>query len=227
MRVAVHQPNFLPWPGYFAKMAQADVFVFLDDAQFSKNNIINRVRILGPKEPKWLTLPVSARLGMTIRQVVPSEPRWRESALSLLRNTYGRAPFFRDVWSEVKKIFESSPESDLASINVHIAVALAQKLNITSKTLLSSNVPGSGKADDRLVEIVSRIAPGGTYLSGRGGAKYQDAEKFSVAGLLLEYYRVPESAYSQGDAPFQSGLSIVDMLFFQGWERTAEQLRPR
>ena len=77
MKVAIHQPNYLPWMGYFHKMHHADVFIFLDDVQFTKGSHINRVKILSGKGPRWLTVPVvKVKLGQNIIDVRPSSNNW-------------------------------------------------------------------------------------------------------------------------------------------------------
>jgi hypothetical protein len=226
MRVAIHQPNHIPWLGYFSKMAQCDIFVLLDDAQFSKNNIINRVRILGPQEPRWLTLPVSAKLGDPISKVSVSQPDWRRSHLSLLRNTYGSTPHFRSVWAELEQWFEAAPDGDLAAVNSHFITSIAGKLAITPSVRRASELVVEGRADDRLIAIVTALAPAGTYVSGHGASSYQDPAKFAAAGLTLDYYRFSHPAYEQGAGAFQQGLSVLDALFHLGWEATACAVQP-
>lgn len=226
VRIAIHQPNHLPWLGYFAKMAQCDIFVLLDDAQFSKNNIINRVRILGANEPRWLTLPVSTKLGDQIAMVAVSRPDWRRSHLSLLRNTYGRAPHFRSVWPELERWFEMAPDGDLATVNYHFIASIANRLAIRPTLCRASSLSVGGKAGDRLIGIVTALAPGGTYVSGYGAASYQDPVKFSEAGLTLDYYRFTHPVYEQCQGNFQQGLSVLDALFHIGWDATARAVRP-
>jgi len=227
IKVAIHQPNFLPWPGYFAKLMQADIFVLLDDAQFSKNNIINRVRILGDTAPRWLTLPVAMHLGQSIAETFPAKPDWRRAALALLHNTYGKAAHFKALWPGVESWFASAPDAGLAAINRHFITAIAGYLDIATPMHLSSALGIAGQSDDRLVAIVQHLAPGGCYLSGKGGAGYQDPAKFSVAGLTLEYYRFTPRPYNQGRADFQPGLSVLDPLFHLGRDGCLDLLHGR
>jgi hypothetical protein len=226
IRVAIHQPNYMPWLGFFAKMAQCDVFVLLDDAKYSKNNIINRVRILGAGAPKWLTLPVSAHSESAIASVAISQTDWRRRHLSLLRNTYADAPHFRAFWPELQGWFETAPEGDLASVNRHFISRIAERLGIASRIVASGTLGVGGKADDRLVAIVGSVAPGGIYVSGHGAAAYQDPHKFAAAGIALDYYRFKHPVYDQRQSPFQSGLSALDAVFHLGWRETARALDP-
>lgn len=225
MRVAIHQPNFLPWPGYFAKLDQADCLVLLDDAQFSKNNIINRVRIMGPDAPRWLTLPVAAHLGLSIAETYPAKTDWPGATLSKLRNTYSRATHFKAAWPVVESWFATVPAADLASINIHFIAAIAGHLGIETPLERASKLGISGVSDTRLAAIVQKLAPGGTYLSGRGGAAYQDPSKFAAAGLALEFYRFSAPPYDQKNGPFQAGLSVLDPLFHLGRDNTIALIR--
>ncbi len=221
LKVAIHQPNYLPWLGYFHKIARADVFVFLDDVQYSKGGYINRVQILSPKGPRWLTVPVSAHLGDPINGVALSKARWAASHLDTLRGMYSAAPCFNGVWPDVCRLLESVPASNLAAVNMHLVQALAGLLGLNCEFRRSSGMELSSDSDDRLVEIVSLAAPGGAYLSGKGGARYQDPAKFKAAGLGFAYLGFEHPVYGQGVEPFQAGLSVLDAVFCLGWDGAA------
>ena len=93
MKVAIHQPHYLPWLGYFAKWAAADLFVVLDTVQYEKNGWQNRNRIKTREGPRWLTVPVNARLGTAIHAVtVDTSQPWRARHFTLIENNYGAAP---------------------------------------------------------------------------------------------------------------------------------------
>ena len=223
--VAIHQPNYLPWLGYFAKIARADVFVFLDDVQFSKNSYTNRVQILGAAGPRWLTIPVANRLGMAINIVMPARDDWARAHLDVLKQVYGDAPAFSAIWDDLRTFLNSAPSGDLASINQFLIKSISERLGFRCRFETSSSIDtGCAAADDRLVRLVTALAPRGTYLSGRGGAKYQDPEKFASAGLEFQYLNFRHPVYEQSESTFVPGLSIVDVLFRMGWGRTAEIL---
>jgi hypothetical protein len=221
--VAIHQPNYLPWLGYFRKIAMADVFVFLDDVQFSKHGYTNRVQILAEGEPRWLTVPVSGHLGDPINRVWPARKDWPRAHLDALRTRYKAAPEFRAAWPMISELFASLPQADIGTINRHLVIKLAEALGLARHFVCASAIPvDSAMGDDRLVNLVASIAPDACYLSGKGGANYQDPEKFRRAGLGFRYLDFVHPRYDQdiGDGFFQ-GLSVLDALFRLGWDRTA------
>jgi hypothetical protein len=227
MIVAIHQPNYLPWLGYFAKMARADVFVFLDDAQYSKNSYINRVQIDAGGEPRWLTVPVSYHFGDPIGRVRASKPDWRRSHLDTLRNCYRGAPSFESALAIVERAFDAAPDADIATVNQSLIEAVAGTLSLRCVFRRASNFDTAGlSGDDRLIAIVRQVSPGATYLSGKGGANYQDGSKFEAAGLALRYTDFRHPDYEQGHGNFLPGLSVLDALFRLGAERTAALLAP-
>src|SRR3989338_30738 len=189
MILAIHQPNYLPWLGYFYKIACADVFVFLDDVQYSKGSYTNRVQILSPAGAKWLTVPVKASLGDTIRAVKFGRPDWTTVHLDTLAGMYRTAPAFRSVWADVKEMMLAALADDMAAVNIQLVTALAERFRFGCRFVRSSDLSLCATSDERLVEISLKLAPGGSYLSGSGAAKYQDPEKFRAAGLGFEYSR--------------------------------------
>lgn len=221
MIVAIHQPNYLPWLGYFAKIAQSDRLVFLDDVQFSKNSFINRVQVLNGNRRHWLTVPVSNKLGDAINEVRPAKPDWARSHRDALSNFYRRAPAYRSVWPEIEALYDSVPSGDIAAINGYFIVAIASLLGLPLKSISSSAIEtGQVTGDARLTEIVSKVAPEGSYLSGSGGKNYQNEATFAVKKIELHYTQFAHPIYDQGGYNFESGLSIVDAVFRTGWAAT-------
>ncbi len=220
--VAIHQPNYAPWLGYFYKMARADIFVFLDDVQFSKGSYINRVQILWEGSPRWLTQPVSVSLGTAISDVSVAQADWARTHLDTLRGAYRSAGAFESVWPDMEAIYHAIPDSTLGGSNETLIGAFAQKLGIQRKSVVSSSIETAGlTGDDRLISIVGQLATEGTYLSGEGGGKYQNPDKFTAAGIALEYVRFEHPVYDQGRQEFVPGLSVLDAVFHLGWDGAA------
>lgn len=223
--VAIHQPNFLPWPGYFDKLVRADVFVALDHVQYPKGgagNWVNRVQILHDGEPRWLTLPVVKPHGMTqcICDVRIAEQPWRASVLGTLRANYRQAPFFESVFPTLEAAI-NAPASHLASSNLALIRTIAHGLGIDPRKIIRSSVlPHDGQATELLVSLVKAV--GGTaYLAGGGAGGYQQDEMFHAAGIEVVYQRYTPVPYDQGAPDFVPGLSVVDALMHLGWEGVA------
>ena len=219
MIVGIHQPNYLPWLGYFHKISRSNAFVFLDDAQYSKNSFTNRVKILRDNYGRWLTQPVSFRFRDPINTVSFARDDWRSAHLDTLKGAYKSAPAYSSVWPDIEAIYGGLADENLSVANAKIIMSLCVHLDVSSEFHFSSEIDvNEARADDRLIGIVDQIAPGGCYLSGKGGAKYQDPEKFSAAGLTLEYVDFQHPTYQQNATSFVPGLSVVDAIFHLGWE---------
>ena len=226
--VAIHQPNYLPWLGYFAKMARADIFVFLDDVQFTKGGYTNRVQIDGRGEARWLTVPVRVSLGQRIDEIMPSRPDWRGAHLDTIATYYRDAAHYRTVRDWLTQTYEAAPAGSLAAINRHLIEAAAARLGVAPRLLGSSALDVKGaEATARLVRIVEAVAPGGTYLAGRGGETYQDPAAFADAGIALARSDSAVIPYDQGRSAFLPGLSVLDAAFRIGWDATAALVHPK
>ncbi len=221
--VSIHQPNYLPWLGYFHKIAVSDCFVFLDNAQFTKGGYINRVRVMGAGEPRWLTIPMSVHLGNSINKIFPAVPDWGSRHLDVLHSLYSGAPCFKNVWPRLKEMLLGSGRSDLATINRHLIESLSDELKLSCRFFVASELPVSGlSGDDRLIALVKAVAPSGVYVSGQGGAKYQNPDKFTEAKLGFRFANFHHPEYDQGGGQFVPGLSVIDSLFRIGWAGTAD-----
>jgi hypothetical protein len=220
--VAIHQPNYAPWLGYFHKIARSDVFVFLDDAQFPKNGYTNRVQILARGAPRWLTVATKVSLGEPINAVRPAQPDWAQRHLDALRGSYTGAPAFKAVWPRVREIWSTAPDAGLAAINRHVVEAIASELGLRPRFAAASALGIAGKGGARLAAIVASLAPGGVYLSGKGGAQYQNEAEFTAASLSLRYSDFAQRPYKQDGGDFVPGLSILDAVFRLGWAGAGE-----
>ena len=230
--VAIHQPNFFPWLGYFDKMAQADVFVWLDDAQFAKSGAgtwSNRVRLLVGGSPRWVTMPVRRDYHgtrLTNEMQIDERQPWREKLLKTIRLHYRKARHFEDVFPAIAGLVEDRTDR-LADYNRAAIGAIAQRVRIdVGKCVAASSLAVDARATDRLIAIVQRV--GGTaYLSGGGAGGYQDETMFREAGLELIFQQFEHPVYPQGAAEFCAGLSIIDSLMHCGFDGTAALLGPR
>jgi GNAT superfamily N-acetyltransferase len=222
--LAVHQPNYMPWLGYFHKIAQADVFIFLDDAEFSKNSFTNRNRIKTSQGILWLTIPVHVTLGQKISEVRFADDTWPTKHLKTLRSAYGKAKFFGSVFPWVESLLNRGNSGSLSEFNIRAIKDICLELGIDSDFRKSSEFAIQSKGDDRLIDLARKVGAT-SYLSGRGGANYQDPEKFVKAGLDFAYTSFSQPIYEQLWGAYVPNLSILDMLFNLGIRGTADLLK--
>ena len=227
--VAIHQPNFLPWLGWFDKLARADVLVLLDATQFprtSRGTWMNRVQVLINGQPRWVTVPVvrAGRGTQDLRDVrVDDAQPWREKLLRTIQLSYARAPFFDRHFPLVQEILDQ-PTDRLVELNEHGVRRLAAELGLDPLKLRRASDLGATAESTELLVQLTRSADGTAYLSGDGAAGYQDDELFARAGLELVYQQFEQRAYPQLADEFVPGLSVVDALFSVGAERTRSLL---
>ena len=225
--VAIHQPNFLPWLGYFDKIRQADVFVVLDNAQYSRGSWTNRVKLLVSGAPAWVTVPVvRAHDGFkTIAETqVDDHGPWRDKVLKTIALNYGRAPHFDTIFPWLSELIQSSITA-IGAYNLHAIRAITEAIHIDAEKLrLASGLAADGRATTLLASLV-RAAGGDTYLAGGGASGYQDDAAFTEAGLGVRYQTFRHPTYSQfNSTEFVAGLSVVDALMNCGFDGTADLL---
>lgn len=217
MRVAAHQPNYLPWAGYFAKAAAADLLVFLDDVDFPQGrSYVSRTKIGTDRGPAWLSAPVTRSSGMPIRLATFATADWADKHERTLRSEYARAPYFGDVWSVLEPVYGAG-HPGVAAFNMAAVKAIAAYLELGCTFAVASELGSEGTSDDRLISLVRRVG-GDCYVSGKGGQNYQDPAKFAAAGLELDVREHEPRPYRQvhRNGLFEAGLSFVDALFAIG-----------
>lgn len=216
--VAIHQPNFLPWLGYYYKISQCDVFVFLDDVEYTKNSFINRNRIKTPDGEKWITLPVSYS-GKSTQKINECEIVGKDKAvkklLGQILHNYRKAAHFEDYYEVLTDILTNSP-ANLSELNIKLTQWILSLLNINTKLIRSSEINiDADDATDRLIQICKKF-DGDTYISGSGGMNYQDELRFSENRLELSITDFSHPEYPQLWGKFTPNLSIMDYLFNNG-----------
>jgi WbqC-like protein family len=211
--VAIHQPNFLPWLGWFAKAAQADVLVLLDDVQLERAGPTQRVRIKSREGPRELTVPV--RRGHDVRidaAEIAHDGKWDVHAARVLENAYRATPGWPRHGAAIVAAM-TSREPRLAPFNERLITYLLGAFAIGTRVVRASELgPREAHGSDGNLEICRRLGAS-TYLSGQGARKYNDPAPFAAAGIDLAYSVFEHPAYTQPHGAFVPGLSAVDVLF--------------
>lgn len=218
MIVAAHQPQYLPWLGYFDKMRRVDVFCYLNDVQFKKNEWQNRNRIKTAQNWQWITVPVRYHFPEKIHEVhINNGVDWMRKHLQALITNYRRSPYYSEYIPIFEEVYSREWEF-ISELNVHLIERLKSVLDLDEKsTVLSSDLDLREEPTDRLIDICKALGAD-TYLAGQGGADYMNLERFEKNGLKLIIQEFQHPVYPQLFGEFHSHLSIVDLLFNCGPE---------
>lgn len=218
MVVAIHQAHYLPWLRYVEKLARSDCFVLLDDVQFEKNGFQNRTKIKGPQGWTYLTVPIRKPVLRPIREIeIDNSTNWPEKHRRTLESCYRKAPHWEPYGRELLALYEQ-PWERLAELNRAFLGLLLRQLDVKTPIVPSSEIPTSGLATQRLVELCTAVG-GDTYLSGTHAAHaYLDTALFESSGVRLAFqqWEAPEYRQLYPSAGFIPELSIVDLLLNEG-----------
>jgi hypothetical protein len=218
VKVAIQQPHYLPWLGYLAKWATADLFIFLDTVQFEKQGWQNRNRIKTPEGPRWLTVPVRARLGMNVAEVeIDTRQAWARRHLHAIEHAYARAACFPRYAGALREFYDRA-WTRLAPLAVASAGWLAAAVGIATPTRLASEL--SVAATDPTARLIAlcRSVGATVYLAGRDGASYMDLAQFQAAGIEVCVQEYTHPVYDQPHGKFVPFLSALDLLLTHGDE---------
>ena len=215
MLVAIHQPNFLPWPGFFHKWLISDAMILLDSVQYEKNEWQNRNRIKTAQGAQWVTVPVRYRYPERIREVRIADQRWPRKACRSIEQAYAKAPFLDACWPQIRDILQQ-PFTHLATLNAALIRTIGEMLGCRAPLYIASE---TGVDDDdpsqRLIALCRHLNADG-YLSGREGRNYLDGGRFASSGIKLYFQHVEPPLYPQLHGDFVPYLSVLDLLLNTG-----------
>jgi len=217
--VCIHQPDFVPWLGFFHKLTIADVYIVLDDVQFIRRGWHHRDRIKTSSGAQWLTIPIRKKgnFHQLIRDTeIDNDTDWRRAHLATLRANYARAPHF-DVYMPLFEGAYARPHRRLIDFNMELLHMLNDALGVDIEVRFSSEMghdPAS-RQSDLLVELV-RLANGKAYLTGQGSTEYLDQAAFNSANIDVQWQSFTHPVYPQLHGAFIPNLSAVDALMNVG-----------
>ena len=215
MIVSIHQPNFLPWPGYFNKIANSDLFVIIDNVQYVKGHIVNRNKIKDNKgEANWLTIPVKISKGseQLINEIeIDYSHKWQHKNLNRLRSYYEKSKFFGKYFSILEQYFHKQ-YSNLAEFNIELIRYICSELKINTPIYIASELDRDFGERNYLNLNICKYFKADTYLSGIGAKKYNDENMFKENAIKLQYQEFTAPVYPQLHGEFISNLSIIDLI---------------
>ena len=209
--VVISQPMYFPWVGMLEQMRLADVFVHLDDAQFSKGGFFNRVRLKAAEGTPWFTVPLAEnKLGQLLNEMRMAEHDWRRKQLATLKQTYAAAPHVEEMLGLVESVFKNEYES-LAALSAASVEMLAEFFEITPKEIQWSSAMGVKGTGSARVLAVCEALGAERYVTGHGAREYLNHESFEAAGIRVEYLDDKKREYPQLHGAFTPFVSALDL----------------
>jgi hypothetical protein len=222
---AGHQPNYLPWLGFFDKMAKCDVFVIEDDVQFERQGFTNRNKIKSVSGAKWLSVPIKhVGKDLLINEVEINnlaEKDWSNRHWLTLMHNYSKAPY----WEKYSSFFEETYSQKwdmLIDLNMHFIELFRSFLDIKTSMIFSSSLGASGIKDE-LILAQCKLLRADTQLSGSGALSYMNKKRFIDEGINLIFQNFQYPVYTQLHGEYLANLSVVDYLFCTGGRQWMSQ----
>lgn len=222
MKLAIMQPYFFPYIGYFQLMNAVDQFVVYDNIEFSKKGWVNRNRILVNGQDSMISLPLrkdSDYLDIVERYLADVWPVERKKMLNRIVESYRKAPMFKEVVPLIEKVMLHE-ENNLFRFILHSLETVKNYLEIPTPLTISStiDVDHDLKAEMRVMATV-KACHADTYINPIGGIELYNKDQFKNAGIELHFLRAKNIPYKQFDNQFVPFLSIVDVMMFNSKEQ--------
>jgi len=210
--VVISQPMYFPWVGMLEQMALADVFICLDDADFSKGSLFNRVQVKTSQGVQWLTVPRADHpMRNKLNEVQPASGSWRRKHLATLQQAYAAAPFLGEMLDLAESVLRLVHES-LSGLGTASMMNMAGYFGMMpGKDMRSSDLDVDGGGSERVLKLCQEVG-GERYVTGHGAKNYLDHEAFEAAGVRVEYMDYEKREYPQlhGEfTPYVTGLDLV------------------
>ena len=211
--ITIHQPDFLPWAGFFHRWIVSDLLIILDDVQFIRRGWHHRDKIKTAQGAKWLTVPVKkkGRYFDTINRIEINDAEdWKKGHLNQIHSAYGKAPRFHAVFPQLEKIY-SKPWRYLMDLNLELLKFMAVELGIRAPFCMASDFSIDLKGTEKLLALIQTVQ-GTAYMTGLGSKDYLKEDLFRAQGVPVIWspYTCPE--YPQLHDGFVPYLSILDAM---------------
>jgi len=213
MRVTIHQPDFLPWLGFFDRWRKCDLYIVLDDVQFIRRGWQHRDKIKTKDGARWLTVPVIKK-GKYFQKIsdvkIDNSLDWVAKHLKTIEINYGKAPNFERWYGKIQQVYRRK-YSYLIDLNMDLLRLVAEEFRLSSPVVFSSRYGIKSTSSQRLVDL-SRAVGADEYFTGLGSRKYLDTGLFERFGIRVVWQDFECPAYSQLHGEFIGKLSVLDFL---------------
>ena len=220
IKIAILQPGYLPWLGFFEQVNVSDVFVIYDDVQYDKQGWRNRNRIKTGNGVQFVTVPVRCKFkecSRTNEVTIDNRTNWRKKHLFSIKQSYSSAPFYKDYIDLVEEAY-SREWQYLIDIDLYFITKFVKCLGLSNKEIVrSSSLDVRGDRIERLVTLC-KIFKADVFYEGAAGKNYIDSKHFEEQGIRVEFQDYKHPVYNQLYGDFVPYLSVIDLLFNLGPE---------
>jgi hypothetical protein len=227
MKVAIMQPYFFPYIGYFQLINSVDKFIIYDNIQYTKKGWINRNRILVNKKDQLITLPIkkdSDYLNVVERELSKSWEIDKNKMLNVIKSSYNKAPYFQDIFELISKCL-NNPETNLFKFIYDSIISINNYLEIKTPIIISSTIDADHtlKSQDKVLSLCKK-QNADIYINSIGGVELYDKEIFRKNNIELNFIKSNPIQYKQFNNEFISWLSIIDVMMFNSKQQIKEYL---
>lgn len=228
--IAIMQPTYMPWMGYFSMIDQVDTFVFLDNVQLAGRSWQVRNKIKWNDQEKMLTIPIDKSVGRDDRMIYNTpymDETWKRSHLGTIQQAYRKSPFYSDVMGFLNALYDKEYHS-IGNMNITLISEICKRIGIDTPMYSASELQANGHKDSLLVEIC-QVLKADAYLSAQGSAAYIEKDtaggEFSKQAIELFYLNYEHPIYRQQGDVFIPYIGIYDLLFNVGPEEALVYIR--
>lgn len=225
------QPYFFPYLGYYQLLQASDTFVFFDDVNYINKGWINRNNMIQKDKPLMFTVPLlKASQNRLINEIELLDfDKWKNGFLKQIQHNYSKAPFYTTIISWLNNVFDSQHFTHIGQLAMASISSVASLLELEVQLLKSSDIgytrEDTSSGQDKILSICS-ILKADHYINAINGRELYNQESFVTKNVLLSFIQMPEISYHQwNNTPFVPYLSILDVLMFNGTEKTKQLLQ--
>lgn len=216
MIVAIHQPNYLPWIGFFNKILKSDLYVVFDDVQFPRGkDFAYRNKIKTNSGAIWLSVPIKNKSQLiTWNEVlIDNTSNWRHKHLRSIELSYKNSKYFKNYFDSINKIISDSYEK-IMMLNIELIKYFLDALEWRGKIIYSSELDVQKSGSEKILGILQKLNAT-EYISGEGAGstRYISEAEFAKKGIKLVWQNFNHPIYSQLHGEFIPEMSIIDLLF--------------
>lgn len=221
MKVSIHQPNYIPWLGFFNKIIQSDIYIVFDDVQFPRGkDFAYRNKIKTPQGGKWLSLPVAnkSQLVEWRHALLSTDVDWKADHLNQIKAAYKSSPFYTEVISLLENLYQNE-YTYVHELNLAIIQSILDIYNWKGTVVRSSDLNIEERGLDKIIGLLKEVNAT-SYVTGvgAGSQRYIDEDIFSQHNIQLEYQHFDHPEYRQQYGAFEPYMSIIDLLFNEGFD---------